>query len=37
MDTNHIWIDSAGELRIQNGVPILDTDGTTVGHKLNII
>lgn len=27
----HFWIDSAGKLRIKNGVPVSDTDGNLVG------
>jgi hypothetical protein len=27
----HLWVDSTGDLRIKNGVPSSDTDGTVVG------
>lgn len=30
---NHrLWVDSYGKLRIKNGLPLSDTDGTTVGN-----
>lgn len=29
----HIWVDSTGDLRINNGVPSGDTDGTVVGTQ----
>ena len=29
----HIWVDSAGRLRIKNGVPTSDTDGIVVGTQ----
>ncbi|HET7668310.1 MAG TPA: SH3 domain-containing protein [Mycobacterium sp.] len=29
----HIWVDSIGRLRIKNGVPSSDTDGTVVGTQ----
>jgi hypothetical protein len=28
------WVDSSGRLRIKNGVPTLDTDGTIVGSQV---
>lgn len=33
MGTYHMWIDSTGDLRIKNGVPTGDTDGTVVGTQ----
>jgi hypothetical protein len=29
----HLWVDSSGRLRIKNGVPTSDTDGTVVGTQ----
>ncbi len=29
----HLWVDSAGDLRIKSGAPIGDTDGTIVGTQ----
>lgn len=29
----HIWVDSTGDLRIKNGAPSSDTDGTVVGTQ----
>lgn len=33
LGTNHIWVDATGKLRIKNGVPSSDTDGTVVGTQ----
>ena len=29
----HLWVDSTGKLRINNGVPTSDTDGVVVGSQ----
>lgn len=29
----HLWVDSTGDLRIKNGAPTSDTDGTVVGSQ----
>lgn len=31
--TTHLWVDSAGKLRIKTGAPTSDTDGTVVGTQ----
>jgi hypothetical protein len=31
MGAYHLWVDSTGDLRIKNGAPSSDTDGTVVG------
>lgn len=33
LGTYHIWVDSTGDLRINNGAPSSDTDGTVVGTQ----
>lgn len=33
LGTNHLWVDSTGDLRIKNGQPSSDTDGTVVGTQ----
>ena len=33
LGTYHIWVDSSGKLRIKNGQPSSDTDGTVVGTQ----
>lgn len=33
MGTYEFWVDSTGDLRIKNGVPTSDTDGTVVGTQ----
>lgn len=33
MGTYHLWIDSSGRLRVKNGAPTSDTDGTIVGTQ----
>lgn len=33
MDPYHLWVDSSDRLRIKNGVPTSDTDGTIVGTQ----
>lgn len=33
LGTNHLWVDSTGDLRIKNGAPASDTDGTVVGTQ----
>lgn len=33
LGTYHIWVDSTGDLRIKNGQPTGDTDGTIVGTQ----
>lgn len=32
-NNNYLWVDSQGKLRIKNGVPVSDTDGTIVGSQ----
>jgi hypothetical protein len=33
LGSNHMWIDSSGNLRIMNGAPGFDSDGTVVGTQ----
>lgn len=33
LGTYHLWVDGSGRLRIKNGVPTSDTDGTVVGTQ----
>jgi len=33
MGNYHLWVDSADKLRIKNGAPVSDTDGTVVGTQ----
>lgn len=33
MGNYHIWVDSTGDLRISNGAPTSDTDGSVVGSQ----
>ena len=33
MGSNYIWVDATGKLRIKNGAPAFDTDGTVVGTQ----
>jgi hypothetical protein len=33
MGSNYLWVDSSGRLRIKNGAPSSDTDGTVVGTQ----
>lgn len=33
LGTYEFWVDSAGKLRIKNGTPTSDTDGTVVGTQ----
>ena len=33
MGTYHLWIDAAGKLRVKDGRPTSDTDGTKVGTQ----
>jgi hypothetical protein len=33
MGAYHLWIDTSGRLRIKNGAPTSETDGTVVGTQ----
>ena len=33
LGTYHLWVDATGDLRIKNGAPTLDLDGTIVGTQ----